>query len=97
MNPISPGRILCSTKWIPVKFAWELLWGVRECCLLLGMLFLPGRINWKPAYAVWPWNTLGRPGALFCHVECLETRGTVAGRSLHGMCLVVVVFLGAFL
>ena len=21
----------------------------------------------------------------FCRVECLETRGTVAGRSLHGM------------
>ena len=33
-------------------------------------------------------------GALFCRVECLETRGTVAGRSLHGMSLVVVVFLG---
>ena len=33
------------------------------------------------------------PGALFCRVECLETRGTVAGRSLHGMSLVVVVFL----
>ena len=33
------------------------------------------------------------PGALFCRVECLETRGTVAGRSLHGMNLVVVVFL----
>ena len=29
----------------------------------------------------------------FCRVECLETRGTVAGRSLHGMSLVVVVFL----
>ena len=28
-------------------------------------------------------------GALFCRVECLETRGTVAGRSLHGMSLVV--------
>ena len=26
----------------------------------------------------------------FCRVECLETRGTVAGRSLHGMSLVVV-------
>ena len=26
-------------------------------------------------------------------MECLETRGTVAGRSLHGMSLVVVVFL----
>ena len=37
------------------------------------------------------------PGALFCHVECLETRGTVAGRSLHGMSLVVVVFLGRIL
>ena len=57
------------------------------------MLFLPGRINWKPACAVWPWNTVGEPGALFCHVECLETRGTVTGRSLHGMSLVVVVFL----
>ena len=32
--------------------------------------------------------------ALFCRVECLETLGTVAGRSLHGMSLVVVVFLG---
>ena len=58
------------------------------------MLFLPGRINWKPACAVWPWNAVGEPGALFCHVECLETRGTVAGRSLHEMSLVVVVFLG---
>ena len=29
---------------------------------------LSGRINWKPASAV------GEPGALFCHVECLETR-----------------------
>ena len=58
------------------------------------MLFLPGRINWKTAYAVWPWNTKREPGALFCRVECLETRGTVAGRSLHGMSLVVVVFLG---
>ena len=55
------------------------------------MLFLPGRINWKPACAVWPWNAVGKPGALFCRVECLETRGTVAGRSLHGMSLVVVV------
>ena len=42
---------------------------------------------------MWPWNAVGEPGALFCHVECLETRGTVAGRSLHGMSLVVVVFL----
>ena len=58
------------------------------------MQFLPGRINWKPACAVWPWNTERESGALFCHVECLETRGTVAGRSLHGMSLVVVVFLG---
>ena len=57
------------------------------------MLFLPGRIHWKPACAVWPWNAVGEPGALFCRVECLETRGTVAGRSLHGMSLVVVVFL----
>ena len=32
-------------------------------------------------------------GAWFCRVECLETRETVAGRSLHGMSLVVVVFL----
>ena len=57
------------------------------------MLFLPGRIHWNPACAVWPWNAVGEPGALFCRVECLETRGTVAGRSLHGMSLVVVVFL----
>ena len=58
------------------------------------MLFLPGINNWKPAYAVWHRNAVGRPGALFCCVECLETWGTVAGRSLHGMSLVVVVFLG---
>ena len=57
------------------------------------MLFLPGRINWKPAYAVWPWNTVRGPGALFCRVECLETWGTVVGRSLYGMSLVVVVLI----
>ena len=57
------------------------------------MLFLPGRINWKPAYAVWPWNAVGELGALFCCVECLDARGTVTGRCLHGMSLVVVVFL----
>ena len=61
------------------------------------MLFLPGRINWKPASAVWPWNTVGKPGALFCRVECLDAWGAVTGRSLHGMSLVVVVFLGEFL
>ena len=33
----------------------------------------------------------------FCRVECLDARETVAGRSLHGMSLVVVVFLGEFL
>ena len=58
------------------------------------MLFLPGRINWKPACAVWPSNAVREPGALFCRVECLDARGTVAGRCLHGMSLVVVVFLG---
>ena len=25
------------------------------------MLFLPGRINWKPACAVWLWNAVGEP------------------------------------
>ena len=57
------------------------------------MLFLPGRITGSLLVLVWPWNAVGEPGALFCRVECLETRGTVAGRSLHGMSLVVVVFL----
>ena len=28
------------------------------------MLFLPGRIHWKPACAVWPWNAVGEPGSL---------------------------------
>ena len=43
-------------------------------------------------------------GALSCHVECLDAWGTVAGGclvcrivSMHGMSLVVVVFLGDFL
>ena len=57
------------------------------------MLFLPGRINWKPASAVWAWNAVGEPGALFCHVECLDVWGTVTGGCLYGMSLVVVVFL----
>ena len=34
---------------------------------------LPGRINWKPACAARAWKAVGEPGALFCHVECLET------------------------
>ena len=57
------------------------------------MLFLPGRITGSllVLYGLGIlWESLG---ALFCRVECLETRGTVAGRSLHGMSLVVVVFL----
>ena len=58
------------------------------------MLFLPDRITGSLLVLVWPWNAVGEPGALFCCVDCLETRGTVAGRSLHGMSLVVVVFLG---
>ena len=57
------------------------------------MLFLPGRIHWKPACAVWPWNAVGRSGSLILPCRSLETRGTVAGRSLQGMSLVVVVFL----
>ena len=57
------------------------------------MLFLPDRITGSLLVLVWSWNAVGEPGALFCRVECLETRGTVAGRSLHGMSLVVVVFL----
>ena len=44
-----------------------------------------------------PGILVGKPGVLFCRVECLETRGAVTGRSLHGMSLVVVVFLGEFL
>ena len=62
-----------------------------ECC------FYRVEFYWKPACAVWPWNAVGSLIAGACRVECLETRGTVAGRSLHGMSLVVVVFLGEFL
>ena len=57
------------------------------------MLFLPGRINWEPACAVWAWSAVRVPGALFCRVECLDAWETVTGRCLHGMSLVVVVFL----
>ena len=59
------------------------------------MLFLLGRINWKPACAVWAWNAIGELGALFCHVECLDARGShwkMPCINLHGMSLVVVVF-----
>ena len=55
-----------------------------------------GQNYWKPACAVWPWNTVGKLAALFCRVECLETRETVAGGCLvvisTGWALVVVVF-----
>ena len=44
---------------------------------------LPGRINWKPASAVWAWNAVGEPGALFCHVECLETREQLLEDALY--------------
>ena len=57
------------------------------------MLFLPGRITGSllVLYGLGIlWESLG---SLFCCVKCLETRGTVVGRSLHGMSLVVVVFL----
>ena len=61
------------------------------------MLFLSGRIAGSLLVLYGPGVLVRKPGALFCHVECLETRETVAGRSLHGMSLVVVVFLGEFL
>ena len=61
------------------------------------MLFLPGRITGSLLVLYGLGMLQGGPEALFCRVECLETRGTVAGRSLHGMSLVVVVFLGGFL
>ena len=57
------------------------------------MLFLPGRITGSLLVLYGLGILWESPGALFCRVECLETRGTVAGRSLHGMSLVVVVFL----
>ena len=56
------------------------------------MLFLPGRITGSLLVLYGLGILWGSAGALFCRVECLETRGTVAGRSLHGMNLVVVVF-----
>ena len=46
------------------------------------MLFLLGGINWKPACAVWAWNAVGEPGALFCRVECSDARGTLVGGCL---------------
>ena len=60
------------------------------------MLFLPGGITGSLLVLYGLGILWESPGALFCRVECLETRGTyttVAGRSLHGMSLVVVVFL----
>ena len=53
------------------------------------MLFLPGRITGSLLVLYGLGILWGSPGALFCRVECLETRGTVAGRSLHGISLVV--------
>ena len=53
------------------------------------MLFLPGRINWKPACAE------GEPGALFCRMlGCTgNSHWKMPCIDLHGMSLVVVVFL----
>ena len=61
------------------------------------MLFLPGRIAGSLLVLYGPGILVREPGALFCRVECLETWGTVTEGSLHGMSLVVVVFLGEFL
>ena len=61
------------------------------------MLFLLGRITGSLLVLYGPGILVGKPGALFCRVECLDARETDAGRGLHGMSLVVVVFLGEFL
>ena len=39
------------------------------------MLFLPGRIAGSLLVLYGPGMLVGEPGVLFCHVECLETRG----------------------
>ena len=39
------------------------------------MLFLPGRINWKPACAVWPWNAVGKSGSLILPCRMLGDTG----------------------
>ena len=46
---------------------------------------LPGRINWKPACAVWPWNVCKGAGSLILPCRMLGGMGTVAGG-----CLVVI-------
>ena len=43
------------------------------------MLFLPGRI--AGSLPVWVWSAWSLIAG-FCHVKCLETRGTVTGRCL---------------
>ena len=48
--------------------------GLRGCWLLLGMLFLPGRIAESLPVLCGPGMLVGELGALFCCVECLETR-----------------------
>ena len=59
-----------------------------------------GKNNWKPACVVgaWePWNAAGALGALFLPCRMLEYMGSSCWRMpsnyLHGMSLVVVVFL----
>ena len=62
------------------------------------MLFLPGRIHWKPACAVWPWNAVGKPESLILPCRMLGDTGNSCWKmpctDLHEMSLVVVVFLG---
>ena len=45
---------------------------------------LPGRIAGSLLVLYGPGMLVGEPGALFCCVECLDARGAVTGRSLHG-------------
>ena len=44
------------------------------------MLFLLGRINWKPGEPREPWNAVEVLGVLFCHVECLDAWGNSCWR-----------------
>ena len=50
---------------------------------------LPGRINWKPAYAVWPWNACKEAGSLILPCRMFGCTGNSYWKmpcsDLHGM------------